>query len=447
MPTIQFRPNKPQWCTLPWFRQNHVQVWPWGRGVGKTRWHRENWWRSISEWDGKLRENALEPIRGVRIVVLFPWFKQFKDAHASGILDDLHGRWHHLGGHVDKTTWQITFPGGSKITPFPAKEHTLQAARSIRCDIIDADEIDDIPASTYEGVAIPWLSEPWSLHEERLSGTPKLGRHGLLYRLHKLGIDPGEPNFHSLHATYLDSPETVDIRAVERAQKTTSPEVFRREWLCDFDAAEGLVYGDVFDEQFHVREPDAGTVFSYLMIGQDHGYESPGAAYLIGVRGSGDDATAHVLDEEYHRRKTTDEWAVKLKRWTDKYPTRITLYADPSEPKTIEAYRQKAGVKLPPGKVDNNVDDGISAVANLFMRRKREDGSEYARLYISPKCVNLIRELGLYRYRKDPQNADSYLNDVEKRNDHGPDAIRYAIFNGIYRPCGTRRYSDIETRQ
>ena len=84
-------------------------------------------------------------------------------------------------------------------------------------------------------------------------GTPRRGRYGLLYALHSLGKSEAE-NYHTVHATYRDCPETVDPETVTDAKANTPPEIFRREWECDFDSAEGLVYG-LFDEAFHVRKP------------------------------------------------------------------------------------------------------------------------------------------------------------------------------------------------
>ncbi|MDG4916367.1 hypothetical protein, partial [Mesorhizobium sp. WSM4983] len=63
------------------------------------------------------------------------------------------------------------------------------SARGIRCDIVTADECDDIDPSVMDGIVKPWFSEPWSLLKRLFGGTPRRGRYGLLYQKHKAGLD------------------------------------------------------------------------------------------------------------------------------------------------------------------------------------------------------------------------------------------------------------------
>jgi phage terminase large subunit len=65
----------------------------------------------------------------------------------------------------------------------------------------------------------------------------------------------------------------------------------------------------------------------------------------------------------------------------------------------------------------------------MLVIRQREDTPRFARLHISPTCPNTIREFGLYRRKRDPRNREAFLDDIEDRNNHAMDAIRYAIFN------------------
>jgi len=170
---------------------------------------------------------------------------------------------------------------------------------------------------------------------------------------------------------------------------------------------------------------------------------------LIGVVGKGADATAYVLEEVYKQHKTTKWWAAKLSEWTNRFRgMRIILYADPSQPHTIEEYRQSAGIRLPHDKVDNAVDDGIASVAARFMVQERAGSESVSHLYIDPKCSGLLRELGLYRYKPDTKEADKFQDTPEKRNDDACDALRYAIHNHLGPThSAIRRTSSIEERQ
>jgi hypothetical protein len=465
--TIGLKFNRPQLNAWNARGRRRTVVLPWGRGVGKSWFIRHLWWLTIAKHEYRARVNALEPFAGVRIIALMPTLKQFKDVHGEGIEQDLHpsGKWGHLGGKIDRTGWGIKFPGGSWVKPFPAMEHSSKTARGLRCDIVSPDEIDDIDPSVYESVAVPWLSEPWSFGLELGGGTPRRGRHGLLYKLHRAGligarlragelpqdIDPkADPeliaqlaSYYSFHATYRDAPENVSQQAVLKARANTVPAVFKREWECDFDAAEGLVYGDVFDERYHVQVPPAGVVWSDILIGADHGWEDPGCLLLIGVIGHGKDAVCWVLDEIYEQHRADSWWAKKGGEWFAEFP-RHRFYADPSRPGLIEDYR-KAGAR--PHDVDNCIEDGVGAVADRFVIR-RDDNAKAAgsRLFVHPKCVNVIRELGTYRRKRDPRDHDRYLDEIEDRNNHAMDALRYPIIGRFGRPSSGRNRASYDDR-
>jgi hypothetical protein len=430
-------------------KRRRIIVLAWGRGVGKSYFVRQIWWKLVQEYEHRLRDDALRPFRGVRIIVLMPTLKQFKDVHLAGILGELSDEWAHLGGKVDKQSGQIDFPGGSWIKPFPASDHNSKTARGMRCDLICADECDDISREVYDSVASPWLSEPWSLGLQINGGTPRRGRHGLLYRQYDSGrkgkrLRLGEtvpglrqeqvekfPKIFSFHATYRNAPENVSGEAAAEAKASSVPSVFAREWECDFDAGEGLVYGGAYDERFHVKRPPDGAVWSDVLIGCDHGYEDPGVLLLIGVQGSGRDAVSWVLEEVYEQHRTEDWWKAQLKRWTTKYPSH-KFYGDPSMPARIEAYRRDCRARTQD--VDNAIEDGVAVVADRFLIRERHDGEgnlidRVARLFVSPACVNLIRELGTYKRRNDPRDPDRYTDAIFDRDNHAPDALRYALYN------------------
>ena len=240
-----------------------------------------------------------------------------------------------------------------------------------------------------------------------------------------------------------DAPETVDPAYVESIRQTTLPSLFRREWECNFDSAEGLVYGDVFNEAEHVREPPTGIQFSEYIVGVDHGFEDPGVFLKIGVAGSGDDATCYVLDEVYQTKQEESWWVSQAQKWVGQHP-QAKWYPDPARPDRIKALRKQAGCSVPMkdgerADVENAIDDGVSSVADRLVLRPGVDGGRRSRLYVSPKCTNLIREFGLYRRKRDPRDKDTILEAIEDKNNHGMDALRYAIHNRFRRPVPSRR--------
>lgn len=431
--TLTIPINNPQQKAFAALLRGNTVFLGWGRGVGKSKFIQLAWWKLVAEWDGKLRSEALTPFRGVRITVLMPTLKQFKDVHWSGIVEALiGGEWAWLGARLDRQSGQIRFPGGSSIRPFPANEYNARTALGLRTDVLVIDECDDVPAHVYDAVAMPWLSEPWSLAMQIIAGTPNKGRHGLWWRTHQQGvlgakIRRGEPNeldgdpdgqralatVYTFRATYKDAPENVGPAAVAKAKATTLPATFRREWEADPDAGEGLIYP--FDETFHVRQPPPLSSFREFIVGQDHGWVDAAVLLLGGIQGHGNDATLWILNEWYESECPNHIWNERAIEWRF-----AKFWPDPSRPDRINDLRS-AGLSV--GETDNDIAGGISRVADLLFIRPLESDERYARLYVAPGCLNTIREFGLYRRKKNPDGT--FSETPEDKNNHAMDALRY----------------------
>ncbi len=422
--------NLPQWRAAQAIAPRRTVFIGWGRGVGKSWFVRSQWYLLIAQHDGKVRTNALKPFKGVRVTVLMPTLVQFKDVHWSGIENELGpgGDWAFLGAKLDRQRGHISFPGGSWIKPFPASAYNARTARGMRCDVLSCDEYDDIDAGVYDAVAVPWLSEPWSLGIELLGGTPTRGRHGLWWRTLRDGRrgeqlrNGAEPesedekaleSVYAFHATYRDAPETVSPEAVRKARATTPPNTFKREWEADPDAGEGLVYP--FEESFHVREPPDERTFREFIVGMDHGWVDAGVLLRGAVQGHGEDAALWLLDEYYESECPNHVWNERAAEWRYAH-----FWPDPSRPDRIADLRS-LGIRV--GETDNDIHGGIARVADLLFIRQLESGDRYSRLYVSPRCKNTIREFGLYRRKKLPDGT--FGEEPEDKFNHAMDALRY----------------------
>ena len=396
---------------------------PWGRGGGKSTLLRVFCYLLIAQWEHRRRPGARHD--GVRIAIVMPTLLQARKVHQILLLSELEGsgEWSWLGARVNRTELRVDFPGGSWLAFVSAE--AAQNARGLRCDVVAIDEADDVDAEIVDAVTLPWFSEPHSLRITLVVGTPKRGRYGLLYRTHRRGT-PGVAEYiddHvSVHATCYDFPKFVSPIAVAKAKRETPAPIFEREWLCSFDSSSGLVY-PMFSERFHVREPHPGTDFAEVLIGGDHGYEDPGSLVVIGVTGGGRDVVCYAVEEVYAQHKTEQWWIDRAAELHDRYP-RARWYFDPSMPARIESYK-RLGIRA--DKTQNAVEDGIASVADMLSIRERDDGHEWAQLYVSPRCENVIREMGLYRRKRDPRNTERVLDDIDTRNDHALDCVRYAL--------------------
>jgi hypothetical protein len=403
---------------------------PWGRGVGKSFFLRLITYVLVAIFDGQ-KVTPESPQTGIRILWFMDTFKHWVDVHADLMVQELEGPWSFLGVRrgrdegIDGTTYKVRFPGGSTIKPFPALEHTAKTARGQRADVVLIDECDDVPEHIFWSVIGPIHSEPWSYKLQVVGGTPRLGKHGLLYHLHEAGLsdEPADRSYFSFHATYRDAPEVVDAETVAEQKARMPAPIFAREWECKFENPEGLVY-DGWDPDFHVQDLPFGMAhWRMVYVGVDHGYVNPGC-FLLGVLTGKEDDNGEdtrrlwIVDEIYETGKITDWWAERAVEWKER-----------------EHVTSSKGL--------NAVIPGIRQVANLLnVYGSKDDGGDtrWARLYVSPRCVNLIREMGTYRWAKDPRDPDRYIEEVAPRqSDHACDSLRYLVA-GIFGLASPRRH-------
>lgn len=406
---------------------------PWGRGLGKSWFIRRVWYAMVARWDGRYRPGATMP--GVRIVLMMPTLEQAKKVHGDLLLDELEDAWAPLGGKVNRTTWRVTFPGGSWIQFVSSQRAFL--ARGIRCDVVCCDEADDLDSEMVDAIVKPWFTELHSLRLLIVSGTPRRGRKGFLWKAHhdwpELAAKAGHARWKSFHATAYDAPLIVDPAYLADIQADTPPEIFKREYLCDFDASEGLVF-PMFLERFHVRPPPEDVVWSEIIFCADHGFVDPACILAVGILGSGRDATAWVIGEIYEAERDPVWWEEQAVALVRQYPY-AKWYPDPAR-SDINALWKKAGAKIQHvEKGAGSVEIGVGMLQRwMKVRTRRVPGSdgkpsteEYAALYVHPRCKNLINELGLYRHKRDPKNPERSLEAIEDANNHAIDALRYGL--------------------
>lgn len=350
-----------------------------------------------------------------------PTLKQGKLNHLDLMEDELSGPWKHLGGKLDRQTTTWRFRNGSTIQFYGC---VPKPSRGPRFDLICADECDDIDKSLFHGVIEPWLSATWSKQIMILGGTPTRGRFGLLYeQAVKFGQDPAYPMHQTVFSTALDSPEITSPEAVAKAFSTTPRPLFNREWLCDFDSGNGMVY-PMFSHEHHVREKPENVHAHRHITGGDYGYRDPTVFIPIAQCGAGNDAIFYARNEYYRPGMLPSFNREQAIHFSQMYPG--PWHYDPSRPEIIAEYRN-LGIDIQGAK--NSIIEGVALVADYLNIIEDEDGSRHSRLYIDPKCVETIREFETYRRREDPRNPGKFMEEIVDKNNHAMDAIRYAMYS------------------
>lgn len=150
--------------------------------------------------------------------------------------------------------------------------------------------------------------------------------------------------------------------------------------------------------------------FDCYSFGADFGFNNPSSFLLIGWY----DSEMYILDEVYKTQLTNQELIQECKEMLFKnqlLPEHLsTGYGDKAEPDRIKEFNQ-AGFPMIGGIKDVNA---------------KITTTKQTKIHIHPRCVNTIKEIKGYKYRK---NRDGITTDEPlKINDHSMDAMGYACY-------------------
>ena len=418
MKTSTFRLTQAQTVARRKLRDGLTLALGWGRGTGKS------WF---------MRHCAYEAIdRGRCLVALVsPTLKQCKQNHLQWMQEELSEHWNHLQPKWNAHESKFTFGNGSIIQFFGC---IPKPSRGPRFDFVLVDECDDVDARLYHGVIVPWLSATWSKRIMILGGTPTRGRFGLLWEHRSFGLNDSFPDHAYIQSTAFDSPEITSKSAVLKAQGTTEKSLFAREWCVDFDSGNGSVF-PMFDRSIHVRNPPADREARRVIVGCDHGFRDPTVFLAIAQYGSGEDAEFYVVDEYYSQNTLPSVHLSVALEWWGRYPRSAWFY-DPSRPETIREYRN-AGLLISGAK--NAIQDGLATVAEFLTVRPVSEHEKEPTLYISPRCVNTIRELETYRRKEDRTSPGRFMDEPVDKDNHCVDALRYGLHSEFGQVAQQRR--------
>lgn len=150
--------------------------------------------------------------------------------------------------------------------------------------------------------------------------------------------------------------------------------------------------------------------FDFFNFGVDFGYNNPSSFLLLGWY----DNEVYVIDEVYEPKLLNNELIDKCTKMLKKYkllPEMLeTGFGDSAEPDRIEEFSQ-AGYPI-----DKSIKDVTAKITT----------TKQTRIHIHPRCVNTIKEIKSYKYRKNKDGVT--LDEPVKVNDHSMDALSYAVY-------------------
>lgn len=212
---------------------------------------------------------------------------------------------------------------------------------------------------------------------------------------------------------WRDNPWFPDVLQQERLDdKRLRPETYDHVWEGAFLT---ITDAQIFAGKYEEQDFDVNVSWDGPYQGGDFGFsQDPTAAIRCYIK----DRRLYVSHEAYKTNLEIDDtadyvenlipgWSNHVSRWDNARPESISYLKR-------HGMRRATAVKKWPG----SVEDGIA-----FLK-------SFEKIYVHPRCTNLLREMRLYSYKVDRLSEDITTKIVDAHN-HGIDALRYALGNMI----------------
>ena len=243
---------------------------------------------------------------------------------------------------------------------------------------------------------------PGQFYQIRLTFNPVNKNHWIK----KVFFDIPDDNVLCHHSTYLMNRFCDDAyrQRMER-RKIVDPEGYRIYGEGEWGEIGGLI---LHNWEIKDISQDAAD-YDDFANGQDFGFNHADA--ILGVGWKDDDI--YITRELYEFEKDTNELIeLAIKRG---FELKKQMWCDSAEPDRIKMW-QKAGFRA------RGVDKGGSAGSV----KAQIDWLKQRKIYVHPSCVNTIKELQQWKWKKDEKTGE-YLDEPVPFQDDAMSALRYSI--------------------
>ena len=219
----------------------------------------------------------------------------------------------------------------------------------------------------------------------------------------KVFFDVEDSNVLTHHSTYLMN-RFIDDAYRDRMlrRKEVDPDGYKIYGLGEWGEAGGLILTNYIVEDFDTS-PER---FDHMVNAQDFGFNHANCVGEVGFK----DGDLYLCKELYVFEKDTDE-IISLA--DGKFNKKLRMYCDSAEPDRIQMWK-KAGyralaVKKEPGSVHAQID---------YLKQRK--------IHIHPDCVNTIKEIGQWKWKKD-ERQNIYTDEPVNFFDDAMAMLRYSI--------------------
>lgn len=233
----------------------------------------------------------------------------------------------------------------------------------------------------------------------------------------KVFFDTPDPNVLTHHSTYLGN-RFIDsaYHARMERRKEVDPDGYRIYGLGEWGEIGGLILKNWKVEDISQNLND----YDDISIGQDFGFNHANAILLLGIR----DENIYVLREIYVFEKETAEiipLAIKAG-----IPTNRIMWCDSAEPDRIKTWKTAGFMAKAVSKEQTVEKKYQSAQIDWLKGIVSKDKVFHRIIYVHPSCVNTIKELKQWKWKKD-EKTGIYLDEPVPFQDDAMAALRYGV--------------------
>ena len=243
---------------------------------------------------------------------------------------------------------------------------------------------------------------PGQFYQIRMTFNPVNKNHWIK----KVFFDIPDPNVLCHHSTYLMNTFIDDAykQRMER-RKLVDPEGYQIYGLGEWGEIGGLILHNWEIKEISQNPAD----YDDFANGQDFGFNHANVILPVGFK----DDDIYITKELYEFEKDTNELiALADALGIDR---KKQMWCDSAEPDRIKMW-QKAGFRA------RGVDKGGSAGSV----KAQIDWLKQRKIYVHPSCVNTIKELQQWKWKKDERTGE-YLDEPVPFQDDAMAALRYSV--------------------
>lgn len=240
---------------------------------------------------------------------------------------------------------------------------------------------------------------PGQFYQIRMTFNPVSAHHWIK----KVFFDRSDPDVLTHSSSYKDN-RFIDAayhRRMER-RKEVDPEGYEVYGLGNWGEVAGLILKNYKVEEFD-RSPEN---FDYMVNAQDFGYNHANCVGEVGFK----DGELYLCQELYVYEMDTDE-IIKLA--AGKFNKKLRMWCDSAEPDRIRMW-QKAGYRA---KGVNKEQNSVHAQIDYLKQHT---------IHIHPSCINTIKEIQQWKWKKD-EKTNTYLEEPVPFFDDAMAMLRYSI--------------------